>query len=394
MQLLCSIALHATWVPVSGVLQFEEKNLRNQMVYLSFDSTQFRPLDSILTDQKGRFGFFFYTFTYKGTFILSFKDCNHQRRDTIINYDISKYSYTDLTVRYCRPKTFEKHLCGMVHTIADVPISDALVRVFAYNFVRRQLEWYKDIKTDKFGIYHLPNAEVGLYMLRVIPPESMRAFYAPSYYPNATYWEEAEVIEKAEGRQQIAHFRLKAIRPRVGNSEIKGKVVGKKEDGMAPYAGLPVMLLDERKEIAQAICTDSLGYFYFENLEKGRYIIWVDQPGIPTDAPIVEAIDSVGASNEILITYNRAGISYDRFTGTNETVSNTGIQVYPNPAEQYIYFNNIPEITIEVLSASGQVLVQKEVSAKNPYIFVGHLPKGFYIIRGIHRDYKQVFIKK
>jgi len=89
-------------------------------------------------------------------------------------------------------------------------------------------------------------------------------------------------------------------------------------------------------------------------------------------------------------TYGLSTISklyFKTLTTATQTISlNQGsriLSVYPNPADQVIYIQNIPEGTspVYIYRMDGVLVLRSEVSEGNTCIQVGHLSKGIYLLR-------------
>jgi hypothetical protein len=72
-------------------------------------------------------------------------------------------------------------------------------------------------------------------------------------------------------------------------------------------------------------------------------------------------------------------------TGVQETVSGTGqnISVYPNPAENILYLQNLPDgvSAVIIYNMEGIPVLSMQVSGDNKSIGISNLTKGLYLIR-------------
>ena len=67
-----------------------------------------------------------------------------------------------------------------------------------------------------------------------------------------------------------------------------------------------------------------------------------------------------------------------------EDVNNNEFLVFPNPAENFIYFNfpeNTNSFQVTIFSLIGRNIFEKEIQKSNPKVSIANLPKGLYIAR-------------
>lgn len=384
----------ATWVPVSGKLFLSEKPVVGQNVYISFDSTAYNPKDSSLTDAKGQFGFFFHTFFYTGYFIISYVDCNKQRIDSIVHFDITKFQYTALRFNYCQLKKHQRTLAGTVFTIGGSPIDSARIMIYSYNFNTLQMEWQRNVYTNRQGIFLISRFEVGLYILQVSPPQNKSKYYTPSYYPSGFLWQEASILEKSEGWGMHAHFVLQPTRPTSGKGRLTGKVIAKNNGEIVPQSGFSVLLLDAHQRVSHSTTTDSTGFFNFSKIGNGEYTVWTDFPGILTDAPKREFTEQDTLADNVTITFSKSGISYEKFTGmASPHPSGLKPALFPNPVADRLFLTGWNNDVVEIRDMKGCVILQEFVHQNKATIFVGDLPSGQYFITEKQTQYTETFFK-
>ncbi len=100
-----------------------------------------------------------------------------------------------------------------------------------------------------------------------------------------------------------------------------------------------------------------IGYLEIENLEKGEYTLAVWEEG---------------------------------YTNINDPASSTDLRVYPNPAKDFVNISTESAGLIEIFSADGQLILQKQVekSGKETWNTSGQ-KSGTYLIRHTSRQGKQ-----
>ena len=68
-------------------------------------------------------------------------------------------------------------------------------------------------------------------------------------------------------------------------------------------------------------------------------------------------------------------------SGVNQITTNTGVIVYPNPATDQLFAENLNGGEISVLNISGAELIRQNVSGSKATIDISQLPGGVYILR-------------
>ncbi|MEO9477195.1 MAG: T9SS type A sorting domain-containing protein [Cyclobacteriaceae bacterium] len=124
-------------------------------------------------------------------------------------------------------------------------------------------------------------------------------------------------------------------------------------------------------EISYYLETDDEGYFNFEQVADGKYLLTIEFPGIPL-AEDAEVVFEIGGDREnqlfdvnVLIT--EAGIEVTQ----EEILYNLkpyikDVMLYPNPTEgmlsmDYLVYRNIDDMRIQIVSGQGVILVDQAV---------------------------------
>ncbi len=70
-------------------------------------------------------------------------------------------------------------------------------------------------------------------------------------------------------------------------------------------------------------------------------------------------------------------------TGVKPVNSQNSMQVYPNPAREFIAIKNIPDtqLQVTVYSITGSQVLNTQLSSANQLINVSNLPKGLYFLK-------------
>jgi hypothetical protein len=87
------------------------------------------------------------------------------------------------------------------------------------------------------------------------------------------------------------------------------------------------------------------------------------------------------------VTYNLSSqtriIFKSQATGTLSLLSDSKFFIYPNPATETIYLDNIPveNTTVHIYRIDGKLILQADVSANNNSIDVSKLQSGLYLLK-------------
>lgn len=74
-----------------------------------------------------------------------------------------------------------------------------------------------------------------------------------------------------------------------------------------------------------------------------------------------------------------------------------GVQMFPNPATDILYLENLPEeSTVSIFNLNGKLVIQKTAEEESMKISVAELPQGLYVlkIRALQQEYQSKFTKQ
>jgi protocatechuate 3,4-dioxygenase beta subunit len=253
------------------------------------------------------------------------------------------------------------------------------------------------------GVFISGGVPAGSYLVKAFPGKEQYPNYASTYYEQTYSWKEALPVDVAAFDTTSITLMPILVEEQQGNATIEGlvesedvkvyksttEIVGK------PVKSVSVVLVGkgEAKEKADGDIiamteTNESGIYTFDNVEEGSYSIQLDLPGVEQDSSY-----SVNVSQE-----NNSYENYDYVlqgdtifvneksspTSIGETQSIVELEVYPNPASEYLYINSEEaEIqNIKVFDVSGKLV--KAVQAnhqKTIQLNVSQYEKGLYLMK-------------
>lgn len=198
---------------------------------------------------------------------------------------------------------------------------------------------------DTLGFYYFYNKPEGNYAvyatLDVSDPN-----YGPfglTYYPNTSWWEEAEIINLNETSWEYDIHMI--INDDLQQTNGPGKISGNIEliAGRPYIQNIDVMLMDEHMTPISHVLSNNLGGFEFENLPHGNYILYPQIAGLTTHPIYIEIAENQTIFDNISVTIKDGQIA----SYINENlISESSLKIYPNPS------STILNIQFEVFNAS------------------------------------------
>ncbi len=252
------------------------------------------------------------------------------------------------------------------------------------------------VKANASGNYSMKEVVLGSFILKVDPDSDNQGNnrLVQTYYISQDDWIRADTLEVFSNKGNIDIDLLFIPPPPTGSARIYGlvesdlpdenileqsggKISSRRKVKKAACAmrRFKVQGRDDQDgvetEIAYYIETDDEGYFNFENVEEGRYLINIQFPGIPMDdSASVEFVIGGDRENQVFEVYaliTELGINITQ----NEILYNLkpylkDIVLFPNPTEgllgiDYTVYRNLDNLKLKLLSITGKVLLEQEV---------------------------------
>lgn len=262
---------------------------------------------------------------------------------------------------------------------------DAIVNLYSVNGNNLSFVDSSEIITDSSGLqyFRFPNLNYGTYKVQAkVKSTSIHINnYFPTYYPNEIFWQNANEINlNTSSEFAIIPLRTKEIFPNPGNSSISGIITDSLNNSIQ---NVSVFLLNTDSLIINHKLTNSNGFYKFENLPFGNYIIY------PTIVALNTYIEPVTInSNQINISNLNFTIGDSSITaGINNSKKLISYKVFPNPANNKLFINITnkasEEIILKVYDISGKTIFIKNyryIPDKTIIIDIDKLKAGAYII--------------
>jgi hypothetical protein len=252
------------------------------------------------------------------------------------------------------------------------------------------------VKTDDTGNYSMKEVVLGSFILKVDPDSDTQGNnrLVQTYYISQDDWRRADTLEVFSNQGNI-DIDLKFIPPPLtGSARIFGVVESDLSD--ENILGESGGKISSRRKVKKAACsmrrfkaqgrdnqddveteiayyieTDDEGFFNFEKVEEGRYLINIQFPGIPMDeSASVEFVIGGDRENQVFEVYaliTELGITITQ----DEILYNLkpyikDIVLFPNPTEDllsidYTVYRKLENLKLKLLSITGEVLLEQDV---------------------------------
>lgn len=272
------------------------------------------------------------------------------------------------------------------------------VYLFETNSTNTAMAIYDSTVTNAMGEYFFYDVQVtNQIIIGAIPDVTVYPNLVNTYYPNFTQWTGATPMALT-GNFPGMNINMQSIPPHSGPGSISGAIYeGPNFAGRSatkvPIKKVPTNLIRvSDSQVVDAMQTDSLGKFVFDNLPLDNYFLWVDITGIPLDMNILNLHFNLSASNptvtelEVLVDSN---LIYFTFTGMSDSQNESAIQVFPNPNSGKFHFRWSSEkaeaIEIVLFDLTGQKIYETSSTATdgifdNP-VDISKVPSGIYFLR-------------
>ncbi len=269
------------------------------------------------------------------------------------------------------PTTY--NMGGTVFT-GVVPVDHALAYLFDST-----LSVVDSCNVDSLGFYNFYQKPAGNYKVQSVlkPNSSFLGQYTPTYYPNKSFWNTADTIKLFSNQwAKDIHMHQVGTIPQ-GAGSIGGTVTTGQKTMLAAFE---VLLLDTAFNTLTCKYTDQNGYFSFDNLAFGKYVVYPEVPGKVT-TPLSVTLSSTHPNNKDI---NYIVSATTVMLSIKDIQNNTAklCKVYPNPV------NN--QLTIEINSNTKENYVIEDLLGRvvySSYVYrkttldVSALPKGIYLFK-------------
>lgn len=243
--------------------------------------------------------------------------------------------------------------------------------------------------TTMQGAAYFTNVPFGDYLIKgaLLPSDPGYANYLPTYYTQSLYWNAATTVTlSATAATKYLGLELIAGNNTAGGPGFVGGAVTQGANGPGdPLAGVLVILFDENMNPIGYTYSDEYGNYDFGNLPYGVYYIYVEELGLQTAAIEVTLSAATPTMDEVNF---EVGSAYVMFTGTNDVLSVSDLNVFPNPVKDQLYMqfelDKVLDVEIVVTNVAGQVMYnqQKTLNSGNNQVAIdaNDFPTGVYFL--------------
>lgn len=273
---------------------------------------------------------------------------------------------------------------------------------------RATLYNYYDFYEQYYSLFNINgefefNIPPGVYILQVNPDVNIYPGYLPWYYHNdLMFWDADTLSLPCSSRRDIRVNLMQEVNSQPGNGFISGHVYLVSPGSIIPVRGVRIYNQDLSTQLLVDVSiSDSTGYYSFNSLNYGSYIIRPDVIGRRLSDAYTIVYDSrthIFPDRDFYI-YGDTVFSYNPL-GINERYSEkgNGLVLFPNPAENelniYTATTGDKDAELLVYDMDGRLLLTGNITGSKTVLDISLLEDGMYIIRlktrGLYRTGKFV----
>ena len=179
------------------------------------------------------------------------------------------------------------------------------------------------------GFYFFDNVPDGeYYIMASLTPQSPEfTAYFPTYYGDALFWFDAELVSLGEAVNPYDIHLLDVEGSSAGPGTIDGTVtIGTEKGGAAE--NITVLLMDADENALNYVLSNNEGVFDFSGLEFGTYKLKIEVPGVTSEIATVILNDE---NQSMDLSFVLKGSSAYLSVGDRNAIVNMVGDIYPNP---------------------------------------------------------------
>ena len=295
-----------------------------------------------------------------------------------ISDSTSRMTYVDTTCRHL--------LKGTISISTGAALKNMKVYLATYTTNDTVIYMIDSTITDTGGFYSFRTMQDTVYLF-AFPTLSAYPHELPTWTDTGLYFTDAKSIPLHMGTN-LKNFRTVYGANPGGIGVIAGKIsycnMCKTFGSGNPASGVRVLLADSNGKVQEYTYINSLGYFSFANIAPAKYKIFVDQPLVKNNPAPVVGIDAANPfATSLTFTLYPTYLSLNVVNGIENKNINTGLNVYPNPANDRlnIEITNPSNGKIIICDLNGRELMNQLINSPNITLDISALPKGMYIAR-------------
>ena len=281
-------------------------------------------------------------------------------------------------------QTLEGFLVAGSIIINGMAADDAKVKLYSVDATSGATELYTQTEVDSLGGYAFLNVPAGAYYIKANLTEFSSYFsqFAPTYYGNVLYWENATLVEVVSNQDNYNIAMLAAE-----NNGGPGTVGGNIDEGpgrlmnpelfssaTGPAANVHVLVTNLAGAAQRWTNSDANGNFSINNLDYGDYLLFADVAGI-VSIPMEFTISPETPNATVMFVLG------DLITSVSSSASEN-LAIFPNPASNLIQINvkNGDAQKLSLISATGSLVLHQNVVGTQNQLDLSSVAAGSYFL--------------
>ncbi len=265
---------------------------------------------------------------------------------------------------------------------------DATVYLIKYNEQDSTLTAVDSIilSSSYFPIYNFSNIQKGKYLVKAAlrSTDTLYSQYLPTYYISELSWSNATTVTVDKTVYNVDILLLAGTNTG-GPGFISGKVLqgANKKEG-DPLENIQILLTTADDIPVAYTYSDENGYFEFGNLPLGTYKLFGEVAGKKALGREITLTTDATTQNRVAVVVNSTSIETRILPGSgiNNQAIETGISVYPNPANSILYISSKTGLQlVRLYTTEGRLVnVSQTQTSNNIILNTALLPQGLYLL--------------
>ena len=281
-------------------------------------------------------------------------------------------------------QTLEGFLVAGSIIINGMAADDAKVKLYSVDATSGATELYTQTEVDSLGRYAFLNVPAGAYYIKANLTEFSSYFsqFAPTYFGNVLYWENATLVEVVSNQDNYNIAMLAAE-----NNGGPGTVGGNVDEGpgrlmnpelfssaTGPAANVHVLVTNLAGAAQRWTNSDANGNFTINSLDYGDYLLFADVAGI-VSIPMAFTISPDTPNATVMFVLG------DLITSVSSNKSEE-IIIFPNPAVNMVQvFSTQSDVQkLKLINIAGSLVFEQTISGKQSQLDVSSLAAGTYFL--------------
>jgi PKD repeat protein len=268
--------------------------------------------------------------------------------------------------------------------INGMAADDAKVKLYSVDATSGATELYAQTEVDSLGGYAFLDVPAGAYYIKANLTQFSSYFgqFAPTYYGDVLYWENATLVEVASNQDNYNIAMLASE-----NNGGPGTVDGNVDEGpgrlmnpelfstaTGPAANVHVLVTNLAGAAQRWTNSDANGNFTINNLDYGDYLLFADVAGI-VSIPMAFTISPETPNATVMFVLG------DLITSVSSNQSEE-IVIFPNPASNMVQvFSTQSDVQkLKLINIAGSLVFEQTISGKQSQLDVSSLAAGTYFL--------------